>query len=100
MILAAIWFWPQAGVTRVPFRVFSDPAIYAEEQKRLFRGPIWNFLCLEIEIPIRATGVSPRSVKRRSSSRGTNTARSTPWSIAARTRARWCACRNAATRKR
>ena len=43
--------WPQGGVTRVPFRVFSDPAIYAEEQKRLFRGPIWNFLCLEIEIP-------------------------------------------------
>ena len=38
-------------MTRVPFRVFSDPAIYAEEQKRLFRGPIWNFLCLEIEIP-------------------------------------------------
>ena len=43
--------WPRGGVTRVPFRVFSDPAIYAEEQKRLFRGPIWNFLCLEIEIP-------------------------------------------------
>ena len=43
--------WPQGGVTRVPFRVFADPAIYAEEQRRLFRGPIWNFLCLEIEIP-------------------------------------------------
>jgi anthranilate 1,2-dioxygenase large subunit len=42
--------WPQGGVTRVPFRVFSDPEIYAEEQRRLFRGPIWNFLCLEIEI--------------------------------------------------
>ena len=22
-----------------------------EEQKRLFRGPVWNFLCLEVEIP-------------------------------------------------
>jgi anthranilate 1,2-dioxygenase large subunit len=43
--------WPPGGVTRVPFRVFSDPEIYAAEQKRLFRGPIWNFLCLEIEIP-------------------------------------------------
>ena len=32
--------WPSDGVTRVPFRVFSDPAIYAEEQKRLFRGSI------------------------------------------------------------
>jgi phenylpropionate dioxygenase-like ring-hydroxylating dioxygenase large terminal subunit len=49
--LAGDLVWPRDGVTRVPFRVFSDPAIYAEEQKRLFRGPIWNFLCLEIEIP-------------------------------------------------
>ena len=43
--------WPEAGVSRVPFRLFSDPAIYAAEQKRFFRGPIWNFLCLEIEVP-------------------------------------------------
>ena len=49
--LASDLVWPQDGVTRVPFRVFSDPEIYAEEQRRLFRGPIWNFLCLEIEIP-------------------------------------------------
>jgi phenylpropionate dioxygenase-like ring-hydroxylating dioxygenase large terminal subunit len=43
--------WPEAGLSRVPFRLFADPAIYAEEQKRIFRGPVWNFLCLEIEIP-------------------------------------------------
>lgn len=43
--------WPEAGVSRVPFRLFSDPAVYAAEQKRFFRGPIWNFLCLEVEIP-------------------------------------------------
>jgi hypothetical protein len=49
--LATDLAWPHEGVTRVPFRVFSDPAIFAEEQKRLFRGPIWNFLCLEVEIP-------------------------------------------------
>jgi len=49
--LATNLAWPQEGVTRVPFRVFSDAEIYAEEQKRLFRGPIWNFLCLEVEIP-------------------------------------------------
>jgi anthranilate 1,2-dioxygenase large subunit len=35
----------------VPFRLFSDPEIHAREQRLLFRGPIWNFLCLEIEIP-------------------------------------------------
>ena len=34
--LASDLVWPRGGVTRVPFRVFSDPAIYAEEQKRLF----------------------------------------------------------------
>ncbi len=43
--------WPEAGVTRVPYRVFSDPEIYALEQERIFRGPVWNFLCLEIDIP-------------------------------------------------
>jgi anthranilate 1,2-dioxygenase large subunit len=43
--------WPAEGVTRVPFRVFADPEIYAREQQRIFRGPVWNFLCLEVEIP-------------------------------------------------
>jgi anthranilate 1,2-dioxygenase large subunit len=43
--------WPEEGVTRVPFRVFADPEIYAREQQRIFRGPVWNFLCLEAEIP-------------------------------------------------
>ena len=43
--------WPAEGVTRVPFRVYSDPAIYAREQARLFRGPVWHFLCLAIEVP-------------------------------------------------
>ena len=42
--------WPAEGVSRVPFRVYSDPEIYALEQQRLFRGPIWHFLCLEIEV--------------------------------------------------
>ncbi|NQV56627.1 MAG: Rieske 2Fe-2S domain-containing protein [Rhodospirillales bacterium] len=43
--------WPEEGVTRIPFRLFSDPEIYALEQKKIFRGPVWNYLCLEIEIP-------------------------------------------------
>ena len=43
--------WPQDGVTRVPYRVFSDPEIYALETERIFRGPVWHFLCLEIDIP-------------------------------------------------
>ena len=43
--------WPEEGVTRVPFRLFSDPEIYRIEQERIFRGPVWNFLCLEIDVP-------------------------------------------------
>lgn len=43
--------WPAAGVSRSPYRVMSDPEIYAEEQTRIFRGPTWNYLCLEAEIP-------------------------------------------------
>ncbi|UHL62710.1 Rieske 2Fe-2S domain-containing protein [Paralcaligenes sp. KSB-10] len=42
--------WPEEGVTRVPFRVFSDPAIYALEQEKIFRGPVWHYLCLETEV--------------------------------------------------
>jgi phenylpropionate dioxygenase-like ring-hydroxylating dioxygenase large terminal subunit len=43
--------WPSEGITRTPFRVMSDPEIYTQEQQRIFRGPVWNFLCLEAEIP-------------------------------------------------
>jgi anthranilate 1,2-dioxygenase large subunit/terephthalate 1,2-dioxygenase oxygenase component alpha subunit len=42
--------WP-AGLTRVPYWVYTDADIRGLEQKRLFEGPVWNFLCLEIELP-------------------------------------------------
>jgi len=42
--------WPEGGVARVPFQVFSDPAIYALEQEKIFRGPVWHYLCLETEV--------------------------------------------------
>src|SRR6202041_4103765 len=43
--------WPAEGVSRAPYRVMSDPEIYAQEQERIFRGPVWNYLCLEAELP-------------------------------------------------
>jgi len=43
--------WPAEGVARAPYRLFSDPDIYALEQTRIFNGPVWNFLCLEVDIP-------------------------------------------------
>ena len=44
--------WPAEGLTRVPYWVYSDRDVYEEEQARIFRGPTWNFLCLEAELPI------------------------------------------------
>ncbi|MDX3906933.1 MAG: Rieske 2Fe-2S domain-containing protein [Pigmentiphaga sp.] len=43
--------WPQEGVSRVPFRIFNDESIYAEEQDKVFKGPIWNFVGLDIDVP-------------------------------------------------
>jgi anthranilate 1,2-dioxygenase large subunit len=43
--------WPRQDYSRIPFALYHDPDIYALEQKRIFRGPVWNILCLEAEIP-------------------------------------------------
>ena len=43
--------WPAEGVTRVPYWVYQDEAIYREEQERIWRGPAWSYLCLEAELP-------------------------------------------------
>jgi anthranilate 1,2-dioxygenase large subunit/terephthalate 1,2-dioxygenase oxygenase component alpha subunit len=43
--------WPAQGVSRVPFVVYSDPNMFAEEQHAIFRGPIWHFLGLEAQLP-------------------------------------------------
>jgi len=40
----------QGDLTRVPFWVYQDEALMKEEQRRVFEGPVWNFLCLESEI--------------------------------------------------
>ena len=45
--------WPEPGYTSVPYRVYSDEEIYRLEHQKIFRGPIWNFICLEAEIPNR-----------------------------------------------
>src|SRR5438874_852289 len=42
--------WPVEGATRVPYWVYQDAEIYREEQRRIFRGPTWNYLCLEAEL--------------------------------------------------
>jgi anthranilate 1,2-dioxygenase large subunit/terephthalate 1,2-dioxygenase oxygenase component alpha subunit len=42
--------WDDGGITRVPYRVYEDAAIYAREQERIFRGPAWQFLGFAAEL--------------------------------------------------
>ncbi len=51
MAVETAFEWPVEGVSRVPYRVYSDPDIYEAEQTRIFRGPVWHFALLEQEIP-------------------------------------------------
>jgi anthranilate 1,2-dioxygenase large subunit/terephthalate 1,2-dioxygenase oxygenase component alpha subunit len=43
--------WPGDGVHQVPYHIYTDPDIYAEEQTRIFRGKVWNFIGHEFEVP-------------------------------------------------
>lgn len=41
--------WPET-LTRVPYWVYQDEQVYRDEQRRLFHGPLWSYLCLEAEL--------------------------------------------------
>lgn len=47
--------WPQwakeDGARRVPYWLFQRQDVYEAEKRKLFHGPIWNYLCLDVEIP-------------------------------------------------
>ncbi|MBV9521473.1 MAG: aromatic ring-hydroxylating dioxygenase subunit alpha [Alphaproteobacteria bacterium] len=43
--------WPADRTSRVPYWLYSDPAIYRLEQERIFAGASWNYVALEAEIP-------------------------------------------------
>lgn len=47
----AVYDFPAEDCSRIPYGMYRDPEIYALEQQRIFRGPVWNFLALEAEIP-------------------------------------------------
>jgi anthranilate 1,2-dioxygenase large subunit/terephthalate 1,2-dioxygenase oxygenase component alpha subunit len=38
-------------LTSVPFHWYQDPSILAREQPAVFEGPVWNYLCIEADIP-------------------------------------------------
>ena len=43
--------WPEEGYTRAPYWAYTDSEIYIQEQARIFRGPVWNYVGLEAEVP-------------------------------------------------
>jgi salicylate 5-hydroxylase large subunit len=43
--------WPAEGASRIPYWVYTDPAVYRLEQERIFRGPSWSYVALACEIP-------------------------------------------------
>jgi len=43
--------WRGPGLTRVPYRLYGDQPTARQEQERIFRGPTWNYLCLDAELP-------------------------------------------------
>ena len=94
MVTAAIW--PALDYSRVPYRLYHDAEVYAREQERIFRGPVWNFLGARGRDP--QSRRFPRHLGRRhaghrQSRQGRR--RSRPSSTAAPIAARWCGARSA-----
>src|SRR5258708_4645494 len=58
--------WPTDDYSRIPFALYHDDDIYEQEMERIFRGPVWNYLGLEAELPnpgdFRTTWVGDMSV--------------------------------------
>src|SRR5271168_3903317 len=44
--------WPVTDGTRVPFEIYTSQQVFDREQERIFRGPLWNYVALEAEIPV------------------------------------------------
>ncbi|WP_284945899.1 Rieske 2Fe-2S domain-containing protein [Acidisoma cladoniae] len=62
--------FPQSDCSQIPYGMYRDPDIYALEQEKIFRGPVWNYLALECEVPkpgdfrVIAVGDTPVIVNR------------------------------------
>lgn len=58
--------WADAGSSRIPSPVYTDPEIYARELKRIFYGRHWSYVGLEVEAPepgsFKRTAIGERSV--------------------------------------
>ena len=47
--------WRDAGLTRIPYSLYSDRDLPELEQVQIFRGNTWNYLCLDAELPERGS---------------------------------------------
>ena len=43
--------WRSDALTRIPYALYSDTQVPEQEQQKIFRGPTWNYLCLDAELP-------------------------------------------------
>lgn len=43
--------WGGEGLHRIPYEMYTDEALYALEQEKLFRGKVWQFVAFDIELP-------------------------------------------------
>ena len=50
--------WTRSDFSRVPYDIFTDAQIYQQENEKIFRGPVWNYLCHESELPTAGDFVS------------------------------------------
>jgi salicylate 5-hydroxylase large subunit len=46
-----VYSWPDEGISRIPYWIYTDPGVYQLEQQRIFQGPTWNYVGLEAEVP-------------------------------------------------
>jgi phenylpropionate dioxygenase-like ring-hydroxylating dioxygenase large terminal subunit len=42
--------WPGSTLARVPYWVYQDQDNYQAELRRIFEGPVWNYVCLEADL--------------------------------------------------
>jgi len=43
--------WPRDDVTRVPYWLYTDRAVFEQEMERIFAGPSWAYVGLAAELP-------------------------------------------------
>ena len=44
-------FAPAADYSRIRYSVYHSQELYERERERIFRGPVWSYLCLDVELP-------------------------------------------------